>query len=319
MSRWSGRALLAAVLAGGLALGGCTLPGGSGDGSANGADGTNGAAETTDDGRPNPTSPASAGPGNGEGPGDGPGDGSTTPGTDGLSEELSAEIDDILADWGGEAGLAVVAPGVTGHGPQLAGNFLTGVAWSTSKVPIAIASVRLHGGADANVTAAISASDNAAAEAMWAGLGDPATAATAADYVLRDGGDVMTDINAERIRPEFTAFGQTQWALPDQARFAAGLTCISGAAPVVEAMGNIAADQRYGLGTIPGVRFKGGWGPDESGMYLVRQFGSIPVDGGELGVAIAARPTDGTYESGQAMLTEIAAALQRHMPAGGSC
>ena len=84
-------------------------------------------------------------------------------------------------------------------------------------------------------------------------------------------------------------------------------------------MGAIADDQRYGLGTIPGARFKGGWGPDESGMYLVRQFGTIAVDGGEVGVAIAARPADGTYATGQAMLTEIAAAVQRHMPAGGSC
>ena len=41
--------------------------------------------------------------------------------------------------------------------------------------------------------------------------------------------------------------------------------------------------------------------------------------GNELGVAIAARPADGTYETGQTMLTEIAAAVQRHMPAGGSC
>ena len=132
-------------------------------------------------------------------------------------------------------------------------------------------------------------------------------------------GDATTTTNPERIRPEYTAFGQTQWALPDQAQCGANLTCLDGAGPVVDAMGAIAGDQRYGLGTIPGARFKGGWGPDQSGMYLVRQFGTIPVDGGELGVAIVARPADGTYETGQAMLTEIAAAVQRHMPAGGSC
>lgn len=214
-------------------------------------------------------------------------------------------------------------PGSAGDGdtgaPQAAGDLVADVAWSTSKVPIAIASVRATGATDANVNAAITVSDNAAAEAMWASLGDPYAAAAATDAVLRDGGDPVTRTNPERLRPEFTAFGQTQWALADQATFGANLTCIDGGGPVVEAMGNIAADQRYGLGTIPGARFKGGWGPDASGTYLVRQFGTIAVEGGEVGVAIAARPADGTYESGQAMLTEIAGAVLRHMPAGGTC
>ena len=315
------RPILAAVLAGGLLLGGCTLPGGSGDGGdgsagGDGAGDDRAASSTSDDGRPDPTPPGA--PGGGEGADPSSPDGA--PG-EGASGDLAAEIDAILASWGGQAGVALAEPGAAGADgvPQVAGDLVSDVAWSTSKVPIAIASVRQTGAADANVTAAITVSDNAAAEAMWAGLGDPATAAAASTAVLRDGGDATTNVNAERIRPEYTAFGQTQWALPDQARFGANLTCLDGAGPVVEAMGNIAGDQRYGLGTIPGARFKGGWGPDVSGMYLVRQFGTISVDGGEVGVAIAARPADGTYESGQAMLTEITAAVQRHMPAGGSC
>ena len=107
--------------------------------------------------------------------------------------------------------------------------------------------------------------------------------------------------------------------MSDQAAFGANLTCLDGTKPVVEAMGEIVDYQSYGLGEIDGARFKGGWGPDASGTYLVRQFGTIAVDGGEVGVAIAARPADGTYESGQAMLTEIAGAVLRHMPAGGTC
>lgn len=317
-----GRAVLAAVLASGLALGGCTLPGGTGSNADGGGDGTAAESAGVDDGRPNPTPPGA--PGEGEPGSNGADGGSNSATADGppgaVSPELAAEIDGIIASWGGQAGLALAAPGASGSAePQAAGDLMSDVAWSTSKVPIAIAVVRQSGGADANVTAAISVSDNAAAEAMWASLGDPATAAAATDQVLRDGGDATTNTNPERIRPEYTAFGQTQWALPDQAQFGANLTCLDGAGPVVDAMGAIAGDQRYGLGTIPGARFKGGWGPDQSGMYLVRQFGTIPVDGGELGVAIAARPADGTYETGQAMLTEIAAAVQRHMPAGGSC
>lgn len=273
-----------------------------------------------DDGRPNPTPPArDSRPATADDVYPGAvAPGGAAPAGDADLSALSGEIDAIIATWGGQAGVAVATPGA-GAAPQVAGTLQSDVAWSTSKVPIAIASVRKNGAADANVTAAITVSDNAAAEAMWSGLGDPYTAAAAADQVLRDGGDATTHINPEKVRPEFTAFGQTQWALSDQATFGANLTCIDGAAPVVEAMGGIAADQSYGLGTIPGARFKGGWGPDVSGMYLVRQFGTITVDGGEVGVAIAARPADGTYASGQAMLSEIAAAVQRHLPAGGTC
>ena len=304
--------MLAAMLAGGLALGGCTLPGGTGGGDDGDDGGAVAGSSVVDDGRPNPTPPDDEG---------GAGEGGNVP--DGATGDLAAEIDAIIAARGGQAGAAVAQPGSAGDGgagaPQVAGDLVADVAWSTSKVPIAIASVRATGAADANVNAAITVSDNAAAEAMWASLGDPYAAAAATDAVLRDGGDPVTRTNPERIRPEFTAFGQTQWALADQAAFGANLTCIDGGGPVVEAMGDIAADQRYGLGTIPGARFKGGWGPDASGTYLVRQFGTIAVDGGEVGVAIAARPADGTYESGQAMLTEIAGAVLRHMPAGGTC
>ena len=304
--------MLATMLAGGLALGGCTLPGGTGGGDDGDDGGAVAGSSAVDDGRPNPTPPDDEG---------GAGEGGNVP--DGATVDLAAEIDAIIASWGGQAGAAMAQPGSAGDGgtgaPQAAGDLVADVAWSTSKVPIAIASVRATGATDANVNAAITVSDNAAAEAMWASLGDPYAAAAATDAVLRDGGDPVTRTNPERIRPEFTAFGQTQWALADQATFGANLTCIDGGGPVVEAMGNIAADQRYGLGTIPGARFKGGWGPDASGTYLVRQFGTIAVDGGEVGVAIAARPADGTYESGQAMLTEIAGAVLRHMPAGGTC
>ncbi|MCG7440168.1 hypothetical protein [Corynebacterium freneyi] len=295
------------VLAGGLLLGGCTLPDGTvvkHDDEGSGGRGDP-ASPTADGDRPDPTPP------------DMP--------DDAAQGDLAAEIDAILDTWGGHAGVAIAVPGADGEAgaPQVAGDLESDVAWSTSKVPVAIAAVRQAGAADAsiraNVNAAITVSDNAAAETLWAGLGDPATAAAASTAVLRDGGDATTTINAERTRPEYTAFGQTPWTLPNQARFGAHLTCLDGAGPVIEAMGAIADDQRYGLGTIPGARFKGGWGPDESGMYLVRQFGTIAVDGGEVGVAIAARPADGTYATGQAMLTEIAAAVQRHMPAGGSC
>jgi len=56
--------------------------------------------------------------------------------------------------------------------------------------------------------------------------------------------------------------------------------------------------------------YKGGWGPNESGAYGVRQFGLIPRgDGTFAAVAIAAVSPDGSYESGQAQLDQLAQKL----------
>ncbi len=59
---------------------------------------------------------------------------------------------------------------------------------------------------------------------------------------------------------------------------------------VLDAMGRIVAEQRWGLGQIPGIRFKGGWGPSEQpeGGYEVIQVGIA----GPRVIAIAARAED---------------------------
>lgn len=249
------------------------------------------------------------------------------PSTDGnvngdLTQKLQSIIAAVEANYGGSAGVAIAKPGAgaSASPASTAGSLTSDVAWSTAKVPIAMAVVR-NGGVDANVTAAITASDNAAAEAMWASLGDPATASSVATGILRDGGDSQTIINATRTRPEFTAFGQTQWTLENQAIFGANMQCVAGGAGVANLMQQIAADQSYGLGNIAGAAFKGGWGPDAGGAYLTRQFGFIPGDapGEYVGVAIAAKPADGSYATGQAMLNEIAAVLSEQPIKGGTC
>nr|WP_152663186.1 hypothetical protein [Corynebacterium xerosis] len=54
--------------------------------------------------------------------------------------------------------------------------------------------------------------------------------------------------------------------------------------------------------------------------YLSRQFGVIPASGGGvIGVAIAARPGDGTDDTAREMLDDIAHALMERMPHGGDC
>jgi hypothetical protein len=76
----------------------------------------------------------------------------------------------------------------------------------------------------ANLTAALTASDNAAAERLWSSLGSGQAAAEAADQQLRAAGDLRTNAESRNLRGAgFTTFGQMLWALTDQVRFTAGL------------------------------------------------------------------------------------------------
>jgi hypothetical protein len=183
-------------------------------------------------------------------------------------------------------------------------------AWSTSKVPLAVAALLHDPSTGPLVETALTESDNAAAEQLWTSLGDPGTAGAAVGDVLREGGDTTTTVQDQVVRPGFSAFGQTMWTTADQATFAAGLSCLAGAEPVLDAMGRISNGGGYGLGQLPGARFKGGWGPDTSGSYEVRQFGLVPgKDGTVVPVAIAATSPDGSYEGGQRVLDDIVGQL----------
>jgi hypothetical protein len=228
---------------------------------------------------------------------------------------------------GGSSGIVVVPVGSGGQ-PLSGGTLTTAVAWSTIKVPLAVAAVRAEGGRPSPGTAAlikraITLSDNAAAESLWAKLGSSTEAATAVSAVLRDAGDATTRVQSRRIRAGFTPFGQTEWPLARQALVAAHLTCLNGAGPVLTTMGQITASQRWGLGRIgSGTRFKGGWGPGDDGRYLARQFGIVALPhGGQVAVAIATRPADGSFGSATAHLDAIAGWLRGRLPSltGGHC
>ncbi|WP_193487729.1 hypothetical protein [Corynebacterium heidelbergense] len=220
---------------------------------------------------------------------------------------LAAAVAKVTGKMGGTAGIAVS----DGNGATYGGELLDGPAWSTSKVPLSIAALNAGGpGASGLVTRAIRSSDNAAADQLWQQLGSGQQAATQVGQVLQGVGD-NTVVNAQVTRPGVSAYGQTQWKVTDQARFAAHLPCIQGAQPVLENMGQVESDQAYGLGNLPEARFKGGWGPDESGAYLVRQFGLVHGAQGDIAVAIAAKAPSGSYADGQAMLTALARELQQ--------
>lgn len=218
-----------------------------------------------------------------------------------------------------KAGIAVGAVGEE-QDPTVWGDLRSGPAWSTVKVPLILAAYRAGRppGVTDEMTAAITESDNAAAESIWSSLGDPATAAHEVDAVLRGAGD-PTSVESRRVRPEFSAFGQTEWPLTDQVRFLSDAWCDTANAPIFALMGRVEADQSWGIGTLGGSRFKGGWGPSPTGRYLVRQMGVLVVPHGLVAVALAAEPDSGSFEDGVADLTEMAGWLHSHiakLPAG---
>lgn len=201
------------------------------------------------------------------------------------------------------------------------GSLQNGVAWSTIKVPLAIAAIHANRPNAQDLAArAVTASDNDAAEQLWSELGPAPQAAQQVQAVLRAGGDTGTAVESRRLRPEFSAFGQTQWPLARQAQFAAHLPCMAAAAPVYSLMKNTVADQRWGLATI-NAPTKGGWGPGPSGGYLVRQFGIVGTPTGDLAVALAAQPNNGSFDSGVAALNQMTEWLKANAAAlpGGRC
>lgn len=187
----------------------------------------------------------------------------------------------------GSVGVAIAS---LHEGPLSFGEWSTGVAWSTSKVPLAVAAAAPDN-ADL-ILKAITDSDNAAAEQLWSHLGDDA--AELVQNVIRQAGDSTTVVESRRLRAEYTPFGQTRWALADQACFAAGLSRVPEARLVVDLMHNLTEEHRWGL-AAKGFAAKGGWGPGLSGDYLVRQFAIVS---GTVGVAIAAEVDAGGYETG---------------------
>ncbi len=209
---------------------------------------------------------------------------------------------------------AAVTP-VGGHDPaQTWGETLEAAAWSTIKVPLAVAA---GVGAPEDARAAITASDNAAAARLWESLGDGPEAAEAVTRELRRGGDDATLVRFAPTRPPYTPYGQTPWRLTDAARYTASLPCRPEAAATLADMGHVVEGQRWGLGrpdlttALGHVAFKGGWGPQDHG-YVARQLGVLTrADGSGVAVALLAINPDG-YDAAVADLDVLALALGRH-------
>ncbi|MVU75861.1 hypothetical protein GPX89_01210 [Nocardia sp. ET3-3] len=232
----------------------------------------------------------------------------------------------LRAQAHGKLGLALLPVG--GNHPAVLGDWSSGVAWSTIKVPLAIAALRRHSDVSEQVGSAITASDNGAASALWQSLGTPQAAATAVEQVLHEAGDTTTDV-ADRHNPanadwasDSLAFGSTVWSLSDQVRFASRLPCLPQSASVLALMGKVVAEQSWGLGGFTGARFKGGWGPDDAtGAYTERQFGLVRTHSGTLAVAVAALPDSGSFEDATLLVSRAVVVLAEHLGqlSGGTC
>ncbi|MDO5504401.1 MAG: hypothetical protein Q4G67_14635 [Actinomycetia bacterium] len=196
-------------------------------------------------------------------------------------------------------------------GIHVLGTAADDIAWSTIKVPLAVAALdAAEPGADvtAQVRAALTASDNDAAAALWGRLGPPEDAATAVDEVLDAYDSALTRTESEQVRPPFSAFGQTVWSVTDQARFAAAFGCTpagSAAAEVRAIMAEVVPDQRWGIGRLEDAHFKGGWGPQIDGGYVARQLGDAEVNGQRYALAVSGRVDDGSFEGATAGLDHL--------------
>lgn len=238
--------------------------------------------------------------------------------------KLSAELDALGERIGAQVGATIGPPGAP---PLALGSLQRGSAWSTIKVPIALQVIDEAGGVDglsseqsANITAAITRSDNDAAAALFDDLvashGGVAAASQAVTDLLREAGDEETVVATEG-RDGFSSYGQTEWSLAAQQTFMGALLngCISdrsGRQFILAQMSQVSSDT-WGLGSagVPAL-WKGGWGPGTDGKYLVRQMGQITVGGSDYAVTLAAIPADGSFESGQSAATQVAQWLVDH-------
>lgn len=214
----------------------------------------------------------------------------------------------------GSEGIAVTT--LRGTPVQTLGSLTGGTAWSTAKVPVAMAAIDAGVGSSGDLRQAITASDNAAAERLWSALGGGSRAARAATAQLRAAGDGRTTVQSQRLRPGFTAFGQTAWRLSDQARFVAGMACSAQGAGVLGLMGSVIPAQRWGLGQAgSSQRLKGGWGPGltpgAADGWMERQMGIVTVAGRPVVIAIASGAPG--HEAATISLTRLARWVVAHV------
>ncbi len=221
--------------------------------------------------------------------------------------DLEQRVATVEAQTGTQISLSLVDPN---RGPITAGSLSPTVAWSTSKVPLALTVVQDQGpqAQPGAVRSALRESDNEAADQLWRSLGPAPTAATRVTAVLRQAGDATTVVPATAARPPYSIFGQTIWSTAEQARFMQHLPCLPGAELVIGHLQQVSSEQRWGIAGRPGATYKGGWGPARQSGFEARQLGWYQGrDGSRTVVAMAVRA--GTFPEATRVLNLLAGQL----------
>ncbi|MEX2449179.1 MAG: hypothetical protein WD404_10620 [Solirubrobacterales bacterium] len=225
---------------------------------------------------------------------------------------------------------------LSGGAPRNLGALRSGHAWSTIKVPILVTlmrerSGRLNAEERARASAAVTASDNEAAAALFSAIegsrgGSLTRASEAVESTLRLAGDLATTVSiAPPPSGAISTYGQTEWSLSAAARFFRALArdCLlddERTGQVLELMEGVIPEQSWGLGAAGfdpqwKVAFKGGWGPDSSstGPYLVRQSGTVRDGNAGVAVAVAAQADSGSFEAGVEAVDQVATWLAANL------
>jgi hypothetical protein len=250
-----------------------------------------------------------------------------------LPAAAEADFAQLEARLGGQLGVAV-APLGQGHIQSL-GTLSTGHAWSAIKVAL-LATLLNERGSPSGLSGqestwarlALTQSDNQAALGLFGSLERTHSglvgASGAIQRTLRQAGDTETVVNTAPNAGGFTTFGQTIWSAQAATRFfqALALGCLLPQAStryVLGLMSQVVSDQRWGFGAVSlgstSVAFKGGWGPENGGPYLVRQSAIVGSGGDGYVATILAEANSGSFSAGTDMVTGAAQWLAQRVNA----
>lgn len=237
----------------------------------------------------------------------------------------------LSAQLAPEARIAIAIQPLGDGNMQILGGDPEMQAMSTSKILILSALLRDRGGIKNFTPAqrslaqtAITQSDNASILSLFGDLeadrGGLRGASAYATSLLRKAGDKHTQVSTAPPPPGYaTTFGQTPWTPAAEVTFfrALALGCVLGRADTNYELGlmrHIEPSESWGLGSagFHHIAFKGGWGPEPTNQYGVRQTGIIANGTTAVVVSIAADPVT-TFAAGQTVLDQLAQWLHREL------
>jgi hypothetical protein len=248
-----------------------------------------------------------------------------------LSADAAASFARLLRQLPGPVELTA-APLGSSEAESLGGD-AAAAGWSTTKVVVLSALLRarredLTEQERSWAVSAITESNNESVLALFGDLeqieGGLVSASAYMQRLLRESGDAETVVaTAPPPAGAVTTFGQTQWRPSNAVKFFSALArgCLLSAQGTAFALGlmqHIEPSESWGLGSagFTSVAFKGGWGPEPDGAYLVRQSGILDIGSSHaVAVAFVAFPPAGleSFTTGTTMATETAKWLRAHL------